>query len=391
MIIAWLVMAAITILSVLYVVRTLLKAANRPIKERHKSSFLTVREQEVANELQAGRLTEEEANQLREDLVVEAQYTDKQQFYLVKDIRVARWVLSAMVALVVVGAVVLYVQLGFAKEVAFTEKMMNRSASEQDIADFLDYRVARYDRAEDWYYLASDQVLAEDYPAAIRSYRQVLAKLDSDSPDYVNVQVELAQALFYNNDNKVSDAMRDELRSILQTAPDNVKALSLQGIVEFDAQHYKAAVLTWQKAIRLGQDRQERLDLLSGIAAARKQGAITEEEVPALVTHRVQLKLNLEQGRLAQDDVFLVYAKATEQSMPVAIQRISSAEFGAVMVLTNLDNLMPGKTLADLETVEIVVKHAKQSTSDLTQGQIVGYLSPVPSNSDKIFNVKVAL
>ena len=92
MLIAWLIMAAIVILSVLFVVRSVLQAANQPIKERPKSSFLAVREQEITNDLHAGRLTEEEANQLREDLVVESQYTEKQQFFLVKDVSVARWV-----------------------------------------------------------------------------------------------------------------------------------------------------------------------------------------------------------------------------------------------------------------------------------------------------------
>lgn len=391
MMIAWLVMAAIAVLSVLYVMRALLGAANRPVKERDGERFIALREQEVAEELQAGRLTQDEANQLRDDLALEAQYIDKQQFYLIKDLNVTRWVLSAMVAVVLVGALALYQQLGFSKEVAFTEKMLDRSATEQDISEFLAYRVARYDRAEDWYYLASEQVLAQDYAKAVESYQQVLEKLDSSSPDYINVQVELAQAMFYDHDNTVSEPMRQLVTQVLQSSPNHVKALGLMGIVEFDAKHYREAILAWQKAIRLGNDPQERTDLLSGIAAARKQGAISEEEVPALISHRVQLSLTLTQGRLASDDVFLVYATAKGQPMPVAIQRISSAEFGAPLVLTNLDNLMPGKSLAEVEEVEIVVKHAKQTSQDLTQGQIVGYLSPVPSNSDKIFNVKVAL
>ncbi|MBM6551283.1 hypothetical protein [Marinomonas ostreistagni] len=391
MMMAWLVMAAIAVLSVLYVMRALFGAANRPIKERDSERFIALREQEVAEELQAGRLTQDEANQLRDDLALEAQYIDKQQFYLIKDLNVTRWVLSAMVAVVLVGALALYQQLGFSKEVAFTEKMLERSATEQDISEFLAYRVARYDRAEDWYYLASEQVLAEDYADAVESYQQVLQKLDTDSPDYINVQVELAQAMFYNHDNTVSEPMRELVTQALQSNPNHVKALGLMGIVQFDAKRYKEAILAWQKAIRLGNDPQARNDLLSGITAARKQGAISEEEVPALISHRVQLSLTLTQGQLAADDVFLVYATANGQTMPVAIQRISSAEFGAPLVLTNLDNLMPGKSLAEVEEVDIVVKHAKQTSQDLSQGQIVGYLSPVPSNSDKIFNVKVAL
>jgi len=77
--------------------------------------------------------------------------------------------------------------------------------------------------------------------------------------------------------------------------------------------------------------------------------------------------------------------------MPVAIQRISAQEFDAPLVLTNIDNLMPGKTLADVPSVDIVVKRASKSAQDLSQGEIVGQLLSVPSRSDKIFKVKVSL
>ena len=392
MMLAWIVMIAVTAISLLYVMRSILLQRGYQQQEDSGKSFLAIRKQEVAEELAAGRLTDNEAKQLNADIVSEAQYINQHgALTLNKEVRWARIALSAAVAVILVGSVFLYQRLGFAPEVMFTQKMVERSASDEDISEFLNYRVARYDRAEDWYYLASEQVLAGDYPAAIASYRRVLKKLEVDSADRVNVQVELAQAMFYANNNTVSQTMRETVAEVLKTAPNNVKALGLQGIIDFDAADYQAAVMTWQKAIRLGSDRQERMDLLSGIAAARKQGGITEEQVPALITHRLQLQLVLEKGVLSNDDVFLVYAKSSDQPMPIAIQRISAAEFGVPIVLTNIDNLMPGKTLSDVEQVEVVVKRSQNNAQDLTQGEIVGYLSSVPSHSSNIFKVNVSL
>ncbi|CUB03048.1 c-type cytochrome biogenesis protein CcmI [Marinomonas fungiae] len=392
MMLAWIVMIAVTAISLLYVMRSILLQRGYQQQEDSGKSFLAIRKQEVAEELAAGRLTDNEAKQLNADIVSEAQYINQHgALTLNKEIRWARIALSAAVAVILVGSVFLYQRLGFAPDVMFTQKMVERSASDEDISEFLNYRVARYDRAEDWYYLASEQVLAGDYPAAIASYRRVLKKLEVDSADRVNVQVELAQAMFYANNNTVSQTMRETVAEVLKTAPNNVKALGLQGIIDFDAADYQAAVMTWQKAIRLGSDRQERMDLLSGIAAARKQGGITEEQVPALITHRLQLQLVLEKGVLSNDDVFLVYAKSSDQPMPIAIQRISAAEFGVPIVLTNIDNLMPGKTLSDVEQVEVVVKRSQNNAQDLTQGEIVGYLSSVPSHSSNIFKVNVSL
>lgn len=392
MMLAWIVMIAVTAISLLYVMRSILLQRGYQQQEDSGKSFLAIRKQEVAEELAAGRLTDNEAKQLNADIVSEAQYINQHgALTLNKEVRWARIALSAAVAVILVGSVFLYQRLGFAPDVMFTQKMVERSASDEDISEFLNYRVARYDRAEDWYYLASEQVLAGDYPAAIASYRRVLKKLEVDSADRVNVQVELAQAMFYANNNTVSQTMRETVAEVLKTAPNNVKALGLQGIIDFDAADYQAAVMTWQKAIRLGSDRQERMDLLSGIAAARKQGGITEEQVPALITHRLQLQLVLEKGVLSNDDVFLVYAKSSDQPMPIAIQRISAAEFGVPIVLTNIDNLMPGKTLSDVEQVEVVVKRSQNNAQDLTQGEIVGYLSSVPSHSSNIFKVNVSL
>lgn len=392
MIMAWLVMVAMTVVSLLYLVRYILRHPSKQSNEDAGKTFLAIRESEVEEERMAGRLTDNEAEQLKNDIVSEASYINKHgKLNLNNETRLARGLLSAAVAVALIGSVSLYHHFGFSPDVAFTQKMLDRSASDEDISEFLHYRVTRYDRAEDWYYLASEQVLAQSYTEAIASYRQVLKKLEPDSADRINVQVELAQAMFYANNNTVSSEMREQLDSVLTADPNNVKALGLQGIVNFDAGEYKNAILVWQKAIRLGSDRQERIDLLSGISAARKQGGISEEQVPALITHRLQLQLVLDKGVLSENDVFLVYAKSTDLPMPVAIQRITPAEFDAPIVLTNLDNLMPGKTLAELERVEVVVKRSRNDAQDLTQGQIVGYLSSVPSNSSKIFKVNVSL
>ncbi|MBJ7549277.1 c-type cytochrome biogenesis protein CcmI [Marinomonas ostreistagni] len=392
MILAWVIMIAVTAISLLYLLRSILRQRTYEQNEDAGQSFLAIRKQEVEEERLAGRLTDSEAQQLHQDISSEARYINEHgTLILNREVRWARLFLSGAVAIILVGSVTLYHKLGFAPDVLFTQKMLERSANDQDIADFLDYRVARYDRAEDWYYLASEQVLAQDYPSAIASYRQVLEKLGPESEDRINVQVELAQAMFYANNNMVSDSMRETVAEVLKATPNNVKALGLQGIIHFDAAQYEAAILTWQKAIQLGTDRQERLDLLSGIAAARKQGGITEEQVPALISHRLQLKLILASGSVQQDDVYLVYAKAPDQAMPVAIQRISAQEFDAPIVLTNIDNLMPGKTLAEVTTVDIIVKRSNSLAQDLSQGEIVGHLSSVPSRSGKIFKVKVSL
>lgn len=391
MIIAWTLMGALTVASVFYVMHYLLRKEDY-LHEDTQAQFLTVRSQEVKEEQSIGRLTADEAAQLLEDVGNEARYAEQHATVsFAKDARLARIVLSAMIAAVMVGSVALYQKLGFAPEVSFTQKMIDQSATEQEVADFLAYRVQRYDRAEDWYYLANDQVMTQQFDQAIDSFREVLARVEQGSEDAVNVQVELAQTLFYANNNTVSQPMIEAVSAALKQHPQNSKALGLQGIIEYDSGRYKDAILVWQNAILNGSDRNERMDLLAGIAAARKQGGITEQMVPPIVTHTLHLQLDLDARKLSSADVFLVYAQRPGQAMPVAIQRVPVTQIQAPIVLTNLDSLMPGETLADVTTVDIVVKRSSSSASDLTLGEVVGHLRSIPSNSDKIFKVNVGL
>ncbi len=391
MIVAWTLMAALIVLSVFYVMHYLVNKNNAGHDET-LTSFVSARRLEVKEDQGAGRLTEEEAQQLLQDVTSESHYVNQhQQRALTKDTQLARWVLSVMIAGVIIGSVALYQKLGFAPDVKITQQLIEQSATQDDVTEFLSYRVQRYDRAEDWYYLANDQVMAQNFEQAISSYREVLARLDGSSEDAINVQVELAQALFYSQSNQVSPAMTTAVDEALAQQPDNAKALGLKGIIEFDAGRYQEAILAWQEAIVNGTDRAERLDLLSGIAAARKQGGITEQMIPSIVTHRLHLQLDLDVRKISANDVFLVYAQVPDQRMPVAIQRIPAAQIQAPIVLTNLDNLMPGQSLADVARVDVVVKRSTNDANDLTLGEVVGYLSSVPSNSDKIFKVNVGL
>ncbi|RDL43623.1 hypothetical protein DN730_12805 [Marinomonas piezotolerans] len=391
MIIAWLLMAAVTVLSVWYVMHYLVRSANATTSSP-TIDFQAIRRQEVIEEREVGRLTSEESDQLLKDARSESEsICFHRHVNFNNDIKVARVALSAMIAVVIVGAVALYQKLGFSEETLFTQKMLDQSASEQDVADFLAYRVRRYDRAEDWFYQANNQVLAQEYDAAVSSYRATLARMEGDTDERGEVLVELAQALFYANNNKVSEGMAQVVAQALGVDPNNPKALGLQGMIEFSSQHYESAILVWQNAIKQGADRRQRGDLLSGIEVARKQGGITEQMIPPVVTHKLILQLNLDARLLTSDDVFLVYAQRKGTSLPISIQQVSATQAQLPIVLTNLDNLMSDETLADVDEVNVVVKRSSMRSNDLTQGQVVGQLSSIPSNSEKIFRVNVAL
>lgn len=133
--------------------------------------------------------------------------------------------------------------------------------------------------------------------------------------------------------------------------------------------------------------------MLSAINKARELGQIDYQQVAPIITDQLAVTLDWEATnyRWQKDDVLLVYAVMAGQKMPLAIQRVFPEDLGQPILLTNLDAMMPTATLANVETVDLVVKLSNINDNDLTKGRIIGIKHSLLINSREIFVIKVAL
>ncbi|TYL48467.1 tetratricopeptide repeat protein [Marinomonas sp. IMCC 4694] len=393
MIMAYCVMVLLIVLSVVYLYWYV---SSRFIHntDRDRHAFATIRRNEIAQEETAGRLTLAEASQLLQDLEHEVRSSDQHRHRRFSNqIVLARWVMLSGSIVVVLGSVSLYHWLGYAKEVVFTQQLQVQQLTPEKITEFLQYRSKRYDGAEDWYYLASDHLNAGRYQDAVIAFERAIETLPEQAEGRVKLLVEYAQAIFYANGNKSSAKMRQVVDAVLQIAPHQATALDLKGVAEFTEQRYLGAILAWQEAIRYSAGSGERLALLSAINAARQRGNIGYQQVPPIITDQLAVQIEWDETTLKwqPDDVLLVYAVIKEQKMPVAIQRVFPRDLSQPILLTNLDALMPTITLADAESVDVVVKLANINDKDLTKGQIIGSKRGLLINYNEIFRINVAL
>ncbi|TPE54735.1 c-type cytochrome biogenesis protein CcmI [Maribrevibacterium harenarium] len=388
MIIGWIIMACLLLASLYYVVSHLTQRKNQ---HQFMAQFVRLRSAEIEQELESGRIDNDEAQQLKEDLLAEAQTEQQLQLKsLQESIGSARNIILVALGIVVLGSMTVYYQMGYTREILFTDKLANQTATNDDISAFLQYRSQRYGRAEDWYFEAKDYMARGEYVAAVAAYKQSLDSLDDESEERVDIQVEYAQAIFYANNNQVSPRMTQVVDDVLRVRPDQPVALGLKGVSLFDQGDYKGALIAWQNAVIHGKNPQERAALMAGIRKAREVGNISEEDVPALISHRIRLQIDVVSGSLDPHSVYLVYARGSSP-MPVAIQRVTSQQLSGVIELTNLDNLMPGASLAQFDQVDVVVKQSPANASDLTQGKIIGQISGVPTQDEQIFQVPVSM
>lgn len=397
MMIAYFVMTVMIVLSFVYLFGSITHHLDKHPNNKDKqsvSAFSKVRRKEIVEEEEAGRLTASESSQLLLDVDSEANSIDgRQKRFFHNDIFFARWIMLSVVAVAVLGSVSLYQWIGYAKEVAFTQDLQTQKLTPQKVSDFLKYRSARYDRVEDWYYLATDYVSAEKYQEAVLAFETALEKLPRNAENRVNLLVEYAQALFYANGGQSSEKMLKVVDAILQVAPTQATALDLKGVADFAQQNYLGAVLAWQEAIRYSVHSTERLALLSAITKARELGQIDYQQIAPIITDQLAVKIEWDARELTwqKDDILLVYAVVKGQKMPIAIQRVFPEDLGQPILLTNLDSLMPTVTLAEVDKVDLVVKLANINDNDLTKGRIIGTKHGLLTNRKEIFVIKVAL
>ncbi|WP_255825963.1 tetratricopeptide repeat protein [Marinomonas rhizomae] len=394
MMVAYLVMATMIVLSLVYLFGSMIRPFDRGLNGKGAQTFALVRRKEIVQEEEAGRLTPSESSQLLRDLDAEMQSVDGgQKRFFKNDTFFARWVMLSVVVVAVLGSVSLYQQIGYSKEVVFTQDLQTQQLTPQKVSDFLKYRSERYGRVEDWYYLATDYVSAEKYQEAVFAFETALGKLPKNAENRVNLLVEYAQAVFYANGGQSSTKMLKVVDAILQVAPTQATALDLKGVANFSQQNYLGAVLAWQEAIRYSRHSTERLALLSAISKARELGRIDYQQVAPIITDQLAVKIEWDASKLTwhNDDVLLVYAVVKGQKMPVAIQRVFPEDLAQPILLTNLDSLMPTETLAEVDKVDLVVKLANINDNDLTKGRIIGTKHGLLTNHKEIFVIKVAL
>ena len=393
---SWILMGAILVLSLTYVAYYV-KQTMAQDAESDLVNFSKVRAAEIDEECQSGRISDAEASVLKADLATEISLASEPANNLGRKFTQDSGRLpSQMFALILVtatlGSVALYQYLGFSKEVIFTERMQQGSITQEGMSDFLLYRAEKNQRPQDWFFVAQDKVSQQDYLGAQFAFEQALKNPPEDPNDVVVILTEYAQSIFFANQRKVDPKLESVIAQILAIDANNSTALGLQGIIEFDRGAYREAVLVWQQAIKFGASIAEREGLLQGIQQAREIGGITQEQVPNLISHKIKLSFSIENPeKLTADAVFLVYAKLPLRPMPIAIKRLRQDALLSQVELTNLDNLMPGMTLAEAQKVDLVVKLASSSDQDLTKGLEIAKLKDVLVNQNKVFHISIEL
>ncbi|SDK27828.1 c-type cytochrome biogenesis protein CcmI [Microbulbifer yueqingensis] len=401
----WLGLAALVLLVVFLLLWPALRGAgaqrkmNAGVEEKRAALAALYREQR--SELEAARasgamddaqFTQLEAEMARNLLQAEQSVNGESR-------QGGRGLLLALAVVLPVVALAIYFQSGHVGElelyrdiVASQQGKSNRATEARITSQLLERTRANPEDLTTRYVLAQRLMVGGDLDGAVESYRYIVER----EPQAAGVKAELAQALFFQQGSRVTDEVRRLVGEVLEAQPDNGTALGLAGIAAFEEENFRVARALWQRALnQLAPGSAAAEALAAGVARAEKalveRGETLESatvantpvssEDPASSEPAIRVSVSLADGVEAADDTpVFIYARGAESPMPLAIVRLSAGDLPAEVVLDESRAMMPGRSLASVQAVQLVARLAVNGDARPAPGDWQGSIESLPES-----------
>jgi len=99
--------------------------------------------------------------------------------------------------------------------------------------------------AKGWHLLGNLYMHQDNYPGAVQAFAYAV-KNDAEKIEY---KVSYAQALFFVNDNKLTDQAQLLLKQVLLKEPNHIDAMNLLAINAYNQHQYQRALNYWEKLV----------------------------------------------------------------------------------------------------------------------------------------------
>ncbi|WP_237060689.1 c-type cytochrome biogenesis protein CcmI [Microbulbifer sediminum] len=308
-----------------------------------------------------------------------------------------RGLLLGLAAVVPLAALALYLNSGHVgglelyRDILASQQGKADRVTEERITSELRERAASHpDDLTSRYVLAQRLMVRGDLDGAVESYRYIVAQ----EPQAAGVKAELAQALFFQQGSRVTGEVRRLVGEVLAARPDNGTALGLAGIAAFEDERFLDARDLWQRALdQLSPGSAAAEALAAGVARAEKAMADRGESVTGGAREagqsspegdvgpviRVSVELAEAVEAPAETPVF-IYARGADSPMPLAIVRLSAGQLPAEVVLDESRAMMPGRSLASVDQVQLVARLAVNGGARPAPGDWQGSVESLPQS-----------
>ncbi len=307
-----------------------------------------------------------------------------------------RGLLLGLAVVLPLAALALYLDRGHVGDLELYRDILASQQGETDRA--AEERITRQlqERAESHpddltsrYVLAQRLMVRGDLDGAVAAYRYIVEQ----QPEAAGVKAELAQALFFQQGSRVTGEVRRLVGEALEVQPDNGTALGLAGIAAFEEQKFQVARALWQRALnQLAPGSAAAQALAAGVARAEQALAERGEAVDSEAVAEARapdagegdgpaIRINVslaEAVKAPAGTPVFIYARGSDSPMPLAIVRLSAGQLPAEVVLDESRAMMPGRSLAGVDRVQLVARLAINGDARPAPGDWQGSIESLP-------------
>ena len=255
-------------------------------------------------------------------------------------------VMSALIMLLIPLMVLpLYWKLGAQTELQVAEALAKPELNSNSLLETLEsWQQKKPDNPQALYLLGGRYLALGRMGDSVKAFRRFYQLTDSDQG-----AAQLAQVLYLKNNSRFDAEISQLLHEALTRNEFNTTALGMQGIAAFEQKDYTSALAAWDKALSVETDPEARESLLTGINQAKK---MLGEPLPAV---RIMVSLAPEIQSLPGSTRVMVFARAKEGRMPLAVKPVLVSELpGEVVLDDSTAMMMGGSKLSETELLDVV-------------------------------------
>ena len=205
-----------------------------------------------------------------------------------------------------------------------------------------------------WFVLGHLRMRLEDYEGAAGAF----AALHDVAGSIEDVDVAWAQARYRADGGEMSPATRAIIDRVLAEQPDHPTMLELLAVDALHRGDFTEAVAHLTRVLRQPMPAPRRRELAEILALARSRLADNAEVVDAGPPAGISVLVSL--GAFPDVDpgapVFVIARDPHAPRPPLAVRRLTVGDLPARIELTDADAMMPGRSLSDLDSIELLAR-----------------------------------
>jgi len=212
------------------------------------------------------------------------------------------------------------------------------------------------DDVDGWRLLGQSYMALGNYPEARSAFREAWARTPVADDE---LKLALGEAEVLSNQESLTGEIGSLFEEVLESQPMNPRALWYGGLVALATEREGLARQRWADLLTLNPPEEvarvirEQFAELSNPALKFAQGSTNDG---AVITLNISLDEALSDDNLSPESALFIFARAPEGGPPLAVIRESVTAVPGIFSLSDQNAMIPGRSLADFEVLNIVAR-----------------------------------